>query len=183
MDYINTVEFAELKGCTVQYARRFFKEQQETIIQNNPVNNRPQSLLPVSALPEKLQMKYYGKLTSEAQLCLPKAEETSQPAIKRTKAAVKKEFGEFNAEDRELITFWTDLLREWQIRRREYDNRSEGDMVFIAETKRLRRAYLAEHNISLSRDILYRKYKAYRENNLQGLTENRGGWNKGQVQH
>ncbi|MCM1330969.1 MAG: Mu transposase C-terminal domain-containing protein, partial [Ruminococcus sp.] len=62
-----------------------------------------------------------------------------------------------------------------------YDNLNEGDTVFIAETKRLRRAYLAEHNITLSRDILYRKYKAYKDNNLQGLTENRGGWNKGQT--
>lgn len=180
MEYINTVQFAELKGCTVQYARRFFKEQQETITQNNPVNNRPQSLLPVSALPEPLQKKYYGKLAADAQLCLPKVQETAVPQKpKHTKPVVKKEFGEFNADEREQITFWTDLLREWQIRRREYENCSEGDMVFIAETKRLRRAYLADQGITLSRDILYRKYKAYKDGDLQGLVDGRGGWNKG----
>ena len=182
MDYLTVKEVAELKGCTERYIQRIVQNGKlEAIQELNSDNNCMQYKIPVSALPENLQMKYYGKLTPEAQLCLPKVQETEQPPIKRSKAAVKKEFGEFNAEDRELITFWTDLLREWQIRRREYDNCAEGDMVFIAETKRLRRAYLAEHNISLSRDILYRKYKAYRENNLQGLTENRGGWNKGQT--
>ncbi len=182
MDYLTVKEVAELKGCSEQYVQKIIKDGKiESQVEYNE-KNRPKYLVPVSALPEPLQMKYYGKLTSEAQLCLQKVQETAVPQkTKRTKAVVKKEFGEFNAEERELITFWTDLLREWQIRRREYDNCAEGDMVFIAETKRLRRAYLAEHNISISRDILYRKYKAYRENNLQGLTENRGGWNKGQT--
>lgn len=183
MDYLTVKEVAELKGCSIQYIKRIAKEGKLEAIQGlNPDNNCMHYKIPVSALPEPLQMKYYGKLTSEAQLCLPKAQETTEPQkTKRTKTVIKKEFGEFNAEERELITFWTDLLREWKIRRREYDNCAEGDMVFIAETKRLRRAYLAEHNISLSRDILYRKYRAYRENDLQGLTENRGGWNKGQT--
>lgn len=183
MDYLTVKEVSELKGCSVQYIKRLAKDGKiETIQELNPDNNCMRYKIPVSALPENLQMKYYGKLTSEAQLCLPKVQEAAeQPKIKHSKTVIKKEFGEFNAAEREQITFWTDLLREWQIRRREYDNFAEGDMVFIAETKRLRRAYLAEHDIQLSRDILYRKYKAYKENNLQGLVENRGGWNKGQT--
>lgn len=136
--------------------------------------------IPITSLPENLQLKYYSKVKNEAQLCLPKVQESENtPEIKHTRNKVKKAFGEFNADERELITFWTELIREWRIRRKEYESLAEGDMCFIAETKRLRKAYLAEHNISLNRDILYRKYKAYKENDLQALTENRGGWNKG----
>ncbi len=184
MEYLSVKEVAELKGCSIKYVQKACKEGKfEAIQEINADNNCMQYKIPLSALSADLQKKYYGQLASEAQLCLPKVnDEDVKPHIKHHKTGIKKEFGEFNAKDREQITFWTDLLREWQIRRREYDSCFEGDMVFIAETKRLRRAYLAEHDIRLSRDILYRKYKAYKENDLQGLVENRGGWNKGQTE-
>ncbi len=180
MEYLSVKEVAELKGCSEQYVKKLAKDGKLESKTELNEKNRPKYLIPVSALPEPLQKKYYGKLTADAQLCLPKAREPSEPQkSKRAESAVKKKFGDFNAAEREQITFWTDLLREWQIRRKEYENFAEGDMVFIAETKRLRRAYLAEHNITMSRDILYRKYKAYKDNDLQGLVDGRGGWNKG----
>ena len=181
MEYLTVKEVAELKGCTARYIKRIVQEGKlEAIQELNPDNNCMQYKIPVSALPDPLQKKYYGTLAADAQLCLPNARGTSAPQKpKRAKPIVKKEFGEFSADEREQITFWTDLLREWQIRRREYENCSEGDMVFIAETKRLRRAYLADQGITLSRDILYRKYKAYKDGDLQGLVDGRGGWNKG----
>lgn len=178
MEYITTVQFAELKGCTVQYARKYFRECPEVISQTNPLNNRPQSLIPVSALPRELQSRYYSKIANNAQLCLPKVQE-SKPQIRHTKSVIKKEFGQFNADEREQIAFWTELIRDWRIRRNEYTSLAEGDMCFIAETKRLKREYLADHGIAISKDILYRKYKAYKENDLQGLVDNRGAWNKG----
>ena len=158
MEYLTVKEVAELKGCTARYIKRIVQEGKlEAIQELNPDNNCMQYKIPVSALPDPLQKKYYGTLAADAQLCLPNARGTSAPQKpKRAKPIVKKEFGEFSADEREQITFWTDLLREWQIRRKEYENCSEGDMVFIAETKRLRRAYLTEHGITLSRDILYR---------------------------
>ena len=179
MEYLTVKEVAELKGCTARYIKRIAQQGKiEAVQELNPDNNCMQYKIPITSLPENLQLKYYGKVKNEAQLCLPKVQE-SVPEIKHTRNKVKKTFGEFNADEREQITFWTELIREWRIRRKEYESLAEGDMCFIAETKRLRKAYLAEHNISLSRDILYRKYKAYKENDLQGLTENRGGWNKG----
>lgn len=180
MDFLTVKEVAELKGCSERYIQNCISKGKLEAIQDVcGQNNCMQYKIPVSALPEPLQKKYYGKLTAEAQLCLPKVKETSQPLVKHNKNVTKKEFGEFSTDEREQITFWTDLLREWQIRRKEYENFAEGDMVFIAETKRLRRAYLAEHGITLSRDILYRKYKAYKDSDLQGLVDGRGGWNKG----
>lgn len=181
MEYLTVKEVAELKGCSERYIQNCIsKGKFEAIKEVCEQNNCMQYKIPVSALPENLQMKYYGRVKNEAQLCLPKVQEDeTSPKIKHTRSKIKKEFGQFSADERELITFWTELIREWRIRRKEYESIAEGDMCFIAETKRLRKAYLAEHNISLSRDILYRKYKAYKENDLQGLTENRGGWNKG----
>lgn len=182
MEYLTVKEVAELKGCSVQYIKKIAKDGKlEAVQELNPDNNCMQYKIPVSALPENLQAKYYGKVKAEAQLCLPKVQEETKPQIKHTKTVIKKEFGEFSADEREQITFWTDLIREWRIRRKEYDSIAEGDMCFVAETKRLRRSYLAEHNITLSRDILYRKYKAYKENDLQGLVDGRGGWNKGKT--
>lgn len=180
MEYLSVKEVAELKGCSERYIQNCISKGKLEAIEKLNEKGKMKFYLPVSTLPEPLQKKYYGKLTADAQLCLPKVQETAVPQKpKHTKPAVKKEFGEFNADEREQITFWTNLLREWQIRRKEYESFAEGDMVFIAETKRLRRAYLAEHGITLSRDILYRKYKAYKDSDLQGLVDGRGGWNKG----
>lgn len=181
MDLLTVKQVAELKGCSVQYIKKLahdgkLQATQETNIQNNCL----QYLIPLSALPQDLQSRYYGDLANEAQICLPKAEiSESKAKIVRTKNVVNKEFGQFSADEREQISFWIDLIKEWRVRRLEYENVADGDFCFIGETKRLKREYLANHGIAISRDILYRKYKAYKENDLQGLVDNRGAWNKG----
>lgn len=181
MDYISAKEAADLRGCSVRNIRKLITNGKLNA-EEQIINNVKQYLIPISALPETIQGKYYSRLVGSAQLCLPKPVETAvnKPQIKRTRNTIKKEFGEFSADEREQIAFWTDLIKEWRIRRCEYENLAEGDMCFIAETKRLKREYLANNGIAISKDILYRKYKAYKENDLQGLIDNRGAWNKGQ---
>lgn len=180
MEYITVKEMAGLKGCSEQYIRKLIKNGKINAEQVADDRNRQKYLIPVPSLPENLQERYYGQLLNKAQVVLSKpvaAMDNNQITSHRT--AVRKEFGQFSEKEREQIAFWCDLLREWCIRRKEYDNCADGDMCFVAETKRLKREYLAAHGITMSRDILYRKYKAYKENNLQGLVDNRGGWNKG----
>lgn len=179
MEYLTVREVAELKGCSERYIQNCISKGKLEAKSELNLKGKEKYLIPVSALPQELQSRYYGKLVNDAQLCLPKVQEETKPKIKHTKTTVRKEFGQFNADEREQIAFWTDLIREWRIRRCEYSNLAEGDMCFIAETKRIKREYLAEHGIALSKDILYRKYKAYKENDLQGLVDNRGAWNKG----
>ena len=180
MEYLSVKEVAELKGCSERYIQKNIADGKLEAKCEINSKGKNKFLVPITALPESLQNKYYGKLMNDAQLCLPKAEpKADKPAIIQHRTIVRKEFGQFSADEREQITFWTDLLREWRIRREEYDNCAEGDMCFIAETKRLKREYLAEHGITISKDILYRKYKAYKDNDLQGLVDNRGGGNKG----
>ena len=126
MEYLSVNDVADLKGCSVQYIKKVIKDGKLEAEQTVNEKNRPKYLIPITALPESLQNKYYGKLMNDAQLCLPKAEpKADKPAIIQHRTTVRKEFGQFSADEREQITFWTDLLREWRIRREEYDNCAE----------------------------------------------------------
>ncbi len=173
MEYITTVQFAELKGCSVQYARRFFKECPETIVENNPTNNRPQSLMPVSALSEELKDKYYKRKREELGLQPELKEALEKPSKAVKKPVAKKRLDEFTEEEREQIALWSGLLRDWQAARAKFKNKTEADPLFCAKVK------LDNPDIDISPDILYRKYKAYRENDFEGMVDKRGGWNKG----
>lgn len=200
MEYLTTTEFAELKGCTVQYARRYFKNNSNTIFQIDERNNRPQSLLPVSALPVALRERYYSGSGLQLKAAPEGAEmppalvnASAAPAVSPAPAVVtaqspkrqskviklKRGIETFSADEREVITFWCELLRDWRVKRQGYDSLEEGDMVYIAETKRLRKEFLTAHGISLSRDIMYRKYKHFKDNDWEGLCEARGGHNRG----
>ena len=62
MDYLSVKEVAELKGCSVRYIQKRVSEQKlEAVIEYN--NNCMQYMIPVSALPEELQQRYYGGIS------------------------------------------------------------------------------------------------------------------------
>lgn len=176
MEYFTTVEFSKLKGCSVQFARRYFKNNINVVIKNDERNNRPQSLLPISALPADLREKYYkqqrkslGLLPEQADV--PQASDTMP--LKRHKNTVKKALDEYSEAERERIAFWIGALKEWQAARAKFKNKTEADPLFCAKIR------LEHPELTISPDILYRKYRAYRAGDLQVLAESRGGWNKG----
>ena len=126
MEYLSVKEVAELKGCSERYIQKNIADGKLEAKCEINSKGKNKFLVPITALPESLQNKYYGKLMNDAQLCLPKAEpKADKPAIIQHRTTVRKEFGQFSADEREQITFWTDLLREWRIRREEYDNCAE----------------------------------------------------------
>lgn len=186
MDLLTVKEVAELKGCSVQYIKKIAHDGKLKAVQQiNPQNNCMQYMVPVTALSEELQHKYYGSLNvtvSPAADCVPAVCETKPLPTekKRSKQREKRDLGSFTAEEREVIAFWCELLRDWRIRRKGYDSLSEGDMVFIAETKRTKREFLSTHNISISTDIIYRKYKYFKAEDWAGVAGIRGGHNKGE---
>lgn len=177
MDYLSVKEVAELKGCSVQYIKKIAHDGKiEAVRELNPQNNCMQYMIPVSALPEELQQRYYGGIsvsTAPADKCLPAA------PTKETRQREKRDIGSFSAAEREVISWWCELLRDWRIKRKGYESLAEGDMVFVAETKRICRDFMAAHGIEISRDILYRKYKYFKAEDWAGLAELRGGHNKG----
>lgn len=186
MEYLSVKEVAELKGCSVQYIKKIAHDGKLKAVQEiNPQNNCMQYMIPVSALSEELQQKYYGSLNvtvAPAAECMPAVCETKPLPAKKNppKQREKRDLGSFSAEEREIIAFWCELLRDWRIRRKGYDSLAEGDMVFIAETKRTKREFLSAHNISISTDIIYRKYKYFKAEDWAGVAGIRGGHNKGE---
>lgn len=185
MEYLTVKEVADLKGCSLRYIQNCIsKNKLEAVQELNPQNNCMQYKIPVAALPEELQQKYYGSLNirvAPAAECIPAiAESKPLPSVRKaSKPRVKRDMGSFSANERKIIAFWCETLREWRVRRKGYDSLEEGDMVFIAETKRLKKEFLASHNIKISRDILYRKYKYFKDEDYAGLAELRGGYNRG----
>lgn len=175
MEYLTVKEVAELKGCSTQYIQKLAKDGKiESIQEINASNNRVQYKIPVSSLPEDLKTKYYKQKQKSVGL-LP---ETKEEPLKRhskavKKAVVQKSLDEYTADQRSQIAFWCRILAEWLETRSKYKNKTEIDPLFCGKIK------LEYPDIDISPDILYRKYAAYRDNDLDGLVDKRGGWNRG----
>lgn len=184
MDYLTVRQVAEIKGCSVRYIQKCITDRKlEAVIECS--NNCNQYMIPVAALPEELKQKYYSGLNitvSPAAECMPAVMESKiKPAPKKTAVIteIKRDIASFSAEEREVISWWCELLRDWRVKRQGYDSLSEGDTVFIAETKRLQKEFMTAHGITISRDIMYRKYKYFKTEDWAGLAEQRGGHNRG----
>ena len=186
MDFLTVKEMADLKGCSVQYIKKLAHDGKiQTVQEINMQNNCMQYMIPVAALPEELKQKYYSGLNitvSPAAECMPAVMESRiKPVPKKTAVIteIKRDIASFSAEEREVISWWCELLRDWRVKRQGYDSLSEGDTVFIAETKRLQKEFMTAHGITISRDIMYRKYKYFKAEDWAGLAEQRGGHNRG----
>ena len=184
MDYLTVRQVAEIKGCSVRYIQKCITDRKlEAVIECS--NNCNQYMIPVAALPEELKQKYYSGLNitvSPAAECMPAVMESRiKPAPKKTAVIteIKRDIASFSAEEREVISWWCELIRDWRVKRQGYDSLSEGDTVFIAETKRLQKEFMTAHGITISRDIMYRKYKYFKAEDWAGLAEQRGGHNRG----
>lgn len=110
MDYLTVKKVAELKGCSFQYIHKLIKNGKIKAEQKENLQNKGMCyMIPVSALSEDLQIKYYQKLNKEAGITAitPKTEkEKSQYNLKTP----TKEFKDFSANERQEISFWIELL-------------------------------------------------------------------------
>lgn len=172
MDCLKVAEVAELKGCTERNVRWLINNGKLDAVElPSTGNNHMEYGIPIEALPEKLKTKYYSRKRSE--LGLQPENEIIKTADKKHLNAVKKSFEDFTEEERKEITFWTDLLKEWLLIRDISKHKVETDKLFVAKCK------LEHPDITISEDVLYRKYNAYRNDDLETLLGKRGGWNKG----
>lgn len=172
MDCLKVAEVADLKGCSLQYVQKIIKDGKLPAIElPTASNNRKEYGIPIDTLPENLKSKYYARKRSE--LGLHPETETIKTANKKPLKTVKKPLEEFTEEERRQIAFWTDILKEWLWLRDASEHKVETDKLFIAKCK------LEHPDITISEDILYRKYNAYRKNDFETLIGKRGGWNKG----
>ena len=169
MDYLTVKEVAELKGCSERYVQRLCKSGKIEFALYIDANNQQQSYsIPISTLPDELQQRYYKQQRSDAGL-LPEVKEKVKPSARKQRA-----FEELTADERAEVNVWTEILKEWQGLRNGYNgSKVEFDKLYIGKCQ------LEHPDIKVSKDILYRKWSAYRENDMEGLIDKRGAWNKG----
>lgn len=171
MDYLTVNEFAELKGCRTQYIRKLCKDGKLPAKQRlHPQNKKMCYMIPVSALPEELQGKYYGRI--KAEINLPALKDDKKP-LKQQKKTVSKTLEEMSEAERQEATRWSGIIKEWLDIRSQYENKAQADTMYIGKCQ------LEHPDMQISRDILYRKLRAYKANDTYGLVDKRGGHNKG----
>ncbi len=177
MDYLTVEQVADLKACGVRNIQNLCKENKFTGIKQELNNKgRLKYLIPVSALSEDLQAKYYSKIRKEAGFIPAPAEpsKTVKKGLKYNLKAIERDFESFSAKEREEIAYWSELLCQWQAERNAHQGvKTEFDKRFAAHQKYI------NPDIEISPSILYRKLAAYNANCLEGLIDSRGGWNKG----
>lgn len=122
-------------------------------------------MVPLSALDDRAQIKYWKR----------REKEKASPAVAPEDAPRPKALDEYCEEDRRVIQAWVQAVQDWLIYRSgSKDSLKAADECFI----RLNRDKYA--GITLSTDTLYRKWKALRDQDYNGLIDRRGRHRSGQ---
>ena len=111
MDYLTVAEMADLKNC----------------------KGRMKYMIPVSALSEDIQAKYYAKIKKDAGLAPEVIEDKPEKPVKSKKQS--RRFEELSADERIKLSLWCELLQEWQSRRLQYKSKTEFDKNFVGECR------------------------------------------------
>ena len=104
---VTVKEASELKGCSEQYLRKQALNGQIKASTEMTKNGRKRYMIPLSELTEAEQLQYYKKHDME----LPK--ELRKPKAKTT-VARSTDIESYSADQREEITFWSNILNEWK---------------------------------------------------------------------
>lgn len=160
METLTLQELAELKGCHRVRIQQLVTEGFYKSVQVKNSRGRLVHAIPLDQLTEEEQQKYYqskGILNTNIEV----------------QNAEKLEF--MSTQEREECVFWENVINEWQSFRNKENarNKSEVDELFITKMK------LEHPELNISTSILYRKYKALKNGNLEGLIDKRGKAKKG----
>lgn len=164
---LKVVEVAELMGCSSQYIRRMAKDGKIQGQKQDNGGNTLEWVFPVSALAEPYQQMYFDqqKQPSAVALAQKLSGEGTQP---------KKPLDHYTADEREAIAFWMRLVSDWlDYRKKPGANKAEVDEKFVLLCK------LEHPELQISIDTLYRRWKAIKEQDYDGLIDKRGKWKKG----
>lgn len=159
---LSTTEYAEISGFSTRYAKMLVAGKKINAIESTNARGRKKYLIPLSELTEEQQLRYLQKQQEKA--ALPE-KETEQPDVEP-----------YSAEEREEAAFWKNLIAAWLGYRSKaaVGSKAKADEAFVA----IMQMEHPEHAISIP--ILYRKLKAYRQNDMDGFIDQRGKWKKGQ---
>lgn len=152
-------EVADLEGCKPRYIRQQAKngDYPGAVKVMNELN-RPCWLIPLPALDTAARHKYFEQLRQE---------NSALPGYMQTRIA--KPLDIYTEAERNEIMFWLDLIDEWQsYRHREGANMTVVDAEFESLCK------LRHPDRALSIDTLYRRQRAIRDGDYDGLIDQRG---------
>lgn len=135
MNYLTMKEVACLKGCSWQNIQRLVRDGKLDFIQEMGIKGRMKYMIPVSALPEDLQAKYYAKLKKDIGLAPELMEDKSEKTLKKPLKSIKKAFEEYSQAEREEMSTWCEILREWQELRAGYKKKTEFDADFVGKCR------------------------------------------------
>lgn len=166
---ISTAELATIKGCTKQYVRRLAQTGKLPFTEKaDAANNRKEYLFDIDQMDEKIRERYYNSKRKELEIAPPKTVE------KQRSKAVAKPFEEYTESERQQAADWIKILKIWEMYRNKSNRKkADTDLLFVAKMQ------LEHPEIDISTDILYRKYAAFKNGDIEGLIDKRGGWNKG----
>lgn len=170
--YITVKKYAEIAGCSERHIQKQIDMGAicaEVVISEK---NRKKYMIPVASLPleirEKLLVESKKKAPSKAKKLM---EPLPEP----------KPLDSYSEAQREQIVYWIKICREWEQLRDSAASKTEARAAFLLEVQKRDAQILAGYRVrKLTDGILYRKYTAYRNNDYDGLTDRRGGHNKGQ---
>ncbi len=172
MEYLSVKEVAELKGCSERYIQNCISKGKLEAIEKLNAKGKIKFYVPISALPDDIRAKYYKQIRRDENAPPELKEDTAETSLKRHKNAIKRSFEEYSEAERNEITRWVKILEEWQALRSRYNKKTEFDPLYCSKIK------IEQPDINISPDILYKKLAAYRGQNLDGLLDGRGGWNR-----
>lgn len=137
------------------------------LLNDKAANHQKEYLIPFSSLPDELKRKWCKKIGEECEIKAPLA-------LKQPNNTVRKHLEEYSNEERERIFAWKKIIENWLgARNVEGVRKADVDKIFCSQMQRL------YPKLNVSTDALYRKYAAYLKNDLDGMIDKRGGWNKG----
>lgn len=158
-------QVAEVKGCSPRYIKKIIQDGKLKAVETVNSKNRKTYLVPLDALDEELQHKYYQLIAENP----PKEVERPEPEVE--KVAID----EFTEDERKEIDFWIDLTKRWQSYRKMpgVTSLAEVDKKFVTLCS------LEYPERSISVDTLYRKWNAVKADDMKALVDKRNKWKKG----
>ena len=158
-------QVAEVKGCSCQYVKKIIKDGKLPAVETVNGKNRKTYLVPLDALDERLQHRWY-------EMAMDSRPEGADAPDQTPGAPVE----EFTEAERAEIDFWIGLVEQWQQYRAMpgVTSKAEVDRKFVTLCS------LEYPDRKISVDMLYRKWKAIRENDMAALVDKRGKWRKGE---
>lgn len=165
MDSLTTKEYADLRGCTVQYARKLILEGKLEVEEIHGPGGRDGKnyLIPLSGIEPELQKKYQRKLARQHSREIKEAAAPESPNMEL-----------YTEEERAEIALWKQILAEWNVFRNEYRDKSGNRNMAEADEIHVKALIERYPDMKFSRRILQRKNQYLRERGEGALADRRG---------